>query len=170
MGPSAGAAVPSSGPCLCLRSGKAHSPGPSQESTPVPPPALLLAGIPLLSCSQDDAPLSKGRPVLVTSGDSRGEDGALPCPPHMPHSLRHWAVEGREAGLGGTCHVPLTEPRRPAPLPSIPFGSDCLPSAPWKLHRVSPLHLRCYSIIPTFEMRQVQRGEVACPSQLASKG
>lgn len=50
-----------------------------------------------------------------------------------------------------------------------PLGQT-LPSAPWKLHPVSPLHSQCYSIIPTFEMRQVQRGEVACPSQLASKG
>ena len=67
-----------------------------QESTPVQPrPALQPAGIPLLSCSQDAPPLSKGRPVLVTSGDSRGEDGALPCAPHMPHSLHRWAVEGR---------------------------------------------------------------------------
>lgn len=173
--PSAGAATPFSGPCLCLRGGKAQSSGPSRESMPVqPPPALLLVGIPLLSSSQDDAPLSKGRPVLVTSGDSRGEDGALPCPPHVPHSLRHWAVEGWEAGAAGTCRAPLTEPltepRRPASLPSARFGSDSLPSAPWKLYPVSPLHLWCYSIIPTFEMRQVQRGEVACSSQLASKG
>lgn len=50
-----------------------------------------------------------------------------------------------------------------------PLGQT-LPSAPWKLHPVSPLHSQCYSIIPTFEMRQVQRREVACPSQLASKG
>lgn len=143
-----------------------------QESTPVQPrPALQPAGIPLLSCSQDAPPLSKGRPVLVTSGDSRGEDGALPCAPHMPHSLHRWAVEGREAGAAGTCRAPLTEPGRPAPLPRVPCGSDSLPATPWTLHPVPPLHLWCYSSIPTFEMkRQVLRGEVACPCQLASKG
>ena len=89
----------------------------------------------------------------------------------MPHSLYCWAVDGQEAGAAGTCCAPLTEPGRPAPLPSVPFGLDFLPAAPWKLHPVSPLHLWCYSIFPTFEMkRQVLRGEVACPSQLASKG
>ena len=104
---------------------------------------------------------------LGTVGEKMGPCPVLPtC--RTAYIAGQW--RGRKQGGWDRC-APLTEPGRPAPLPSVPFGSDFLPTAPWKLRPVSPLHLWCYSIIPTFEMkRQVLRGEVACPSQLASKG
>ena len=168
--PSARAAAPSSGPCLCLRGGKAQSPGPSQESTPVQlPPALVLAGIPLLFCSQDDAPLSKGRPVLSPLGTVGEKMGPCPVLPTCRTAYVTGQWRGRKQVQLGPVMRPSLSPGDQLRSLASPLGQT-LPSAPWKLHPVSPLHFQCYSSIPTFEMRQVQRGDVACPSQLASKG
>lgn len=120
-GSSAGAATRCSCPCLCLRCGKAQSPGLS-ESTPVQPrPALQPAGIPPLSCSQDAPPCPRGDQSLSLLGDSRGEDGALPCASHMPHSLHRWAWRGGKQVRLGPIVRPSLSPETSS-VPRVPLG------------------------------------------------